>query len=294
MPEAIFSSEGSTGEYRPEPAEIEVPRLKGAGLAGVAGAGEMSHAEHVAAVRAGEIGAVHSWELVTAVDGPGTRLTVFLSGCPLRCAYCHNPDTLKMRDGEAVRVEDLLDRIKRYKAVFTASNGGVTFSGGDPLFQPAFLSRLLRGCKEEGIHTCIDTSGFLGANVTDEMLDDIDLVLLDVKSGLAETYKNLTERELEPTIRFGKRLNDAGIPMWIRFVLIPGVTDSLENIEAVAQIVKKWGSVHRLEVLPFHQMGRDKWAELGMKYRLADVEPPSKISVEAARSVFRAHGIDTY
>lgn len=288
------TSEGSTGEYRPAPADIEVPRLSGAGLAGVRSAHEMSREEHLAAVRAGEIGSIHSWELVTAVDGPGTRLTIFFAGCPLRCSYCHNPDTWKMKDGTAVTAEELLEKIKRYKAVFQASRGGVTFSGGDPLMQPAFLGKLLRGCKEMGIHTCVDTSGFMDTALTDQMLDDLDLVLLDVKSGIPQTYKDVTERELEPTIRFGQRLNDSGVPMWIRFVLIPGVTDSLENIEAVANIVKKWGLVHRVEVLPFHQMARDKWSNLGMTYKLADVEPPTKAAVEAARSVFRSHGIDTY
>lgn len=291
---ATHTSEGSTGEYRPEPAEIEVPRLTGAGLAGITEAGEMTHEEHLAAVRAGEVGSIHSWELVTAVDGPGTRLTVFFAGCPLRCIYCHNPDTWKMKDGTAVRTEELLARIARYRPIFAASGGGVTFSGGDPLMQPVFLAKLLRGCKELGIHTCIDTSGFMGAQVTDEMIDDLDLVLLDVKSGIEQTYKMLTERELAPTVRFGERLNAAGVPMWIRFVLIPGVTDSLANIEAVADIVKKWGSVHRVEVLPFHQMARDKWSNLGLEYKLADVEPPTKEAVEAARSIFRSHGMDTY
>lgn len=286
--------EGSTGEYRPEPSEFEVPRLSGAGLAGVTTAQEMTREEHLEAVRQGEIGSIHSWELVTAVDGPGTRLTIFFAGCGLRCIYCHNPDTWKMKDGTGVRVEDLLERIARYKAIFDATRGGVTFSGGDPSMQPEFLGKLLRGCQELGIHTCVDTSGFGGAQITDQMIDDMNLVLLDVKSGIPETYKYVTERELAPTVRFGERLNNAGTPMWIRFVLIPGVTDSLENIEAVANIVKHWGSVHRVEVLPFHQMARDKWANLGIEYKLAAVEPPSKAEVEAARSIFRSHGLDTY
>ena len=294
MLEQAFPSEGSTGEYRPDPSEVEVPRLMGAGLAGVETAGEMTREEHIAAVHAGELGSVHSWELVTAVDGPGTRLSVFFAGCGLRCVYCHNPDTWKMKDGTAVLAEDLLKKIARYKSVFEVTGGGVTFSGGDPSMQPAFLGRLLRGCKELGIHTCVDTSGFGGASFSDQMIDDMDLVLLDVKSGIPEIYQQVTKKSLEPTVRFGERLNDSGIPMWIRFVLIPGVTDSLENIDAVAQIVKKWGSVHRVEVLPFHQMARDKWRALGMEYTLDAVEPPSKPMLEAARSVFRAHRLDTY
>ena len=184
----VVAPDGINGEYEPIP-EDAVPRVRrSAGTAGIETAPAMTHAEHVAAVRAGDIGSMHSWELVTAVDGPGTRLTVFLAGCPLRCLYCHNPDTLKMKDGEPVAVEDLLARVRRYLPVFRATGGGLTVSGGEPLMQPAFLGRLLRGAKEMGVHTTIDTSGFLGAHASEALLDDVDLVLLDIKSGLPETY----------------------------------------------------------------------------------------------------------
>lgn len=289
-----FSSEGSTGEYRPEPAEIEVPRLDGAGIDGIEAAPDLGREEHLEAVREGKIGSIHSWELVTAVDGPGTRMTTFFSGCPLRCVYCHNPDTLKMRDGNAVTADALMKKIRRYRAVFRATNGGVTFSGGEPLFQPAFLARLLRECKKAGIHTAIDTSGFLGSALTDEMMENLDLVLLDVKSGIPEIYKKTTDRELAPTINFGRRLANAGKAMWIRFVVVPGWTDMPENVEAVADIVADWKSVERVEVLPFHQMARDKWDNLGLEYKLEDVEPPSKNSVENVREVFRSRGILTF
>ncbi|MDO4665890.1 MAG: pyruvate formate-lyase-activating protein [Actinomycetaceae bacterium] len=288
---ATWVSEGSTGQYRPLPLEVEVPRMKGAGLAGVSGAPQMSRKEHLLAVRSGEIGSVHSWELVTSVDGPGTRLTMFLAGCPLRCLYCHNPDTLKMRDGEAVFAADLIQRMERYRPVFRATGGGITVSGGEPAMQPAFLARLLRAAKERDIHTCIDTSGFLGRNVTDQMLTDIDLVLLDVKSGTEQTYRKVTGRPLAPTLEFGQRLQRAGKPVWIRFVLVPGLTDAPDNIRAVAKTVAKWDNVARVEVLPFHQMGRDKWADLGMDYQLEDVEPPEKDQVAAARQIFSDAGI---
>ncbi len=287
-------TEGSTGEYRPEPLEIEVPRLGGAGLDGIEQADPLNHFEHMAAVREGRIGSVHSWELVTAVDGPGTRMTTFFAGCPLRCLYCHNPDTMKMREGTAVTAQALMKKIKRYKGVFKASNGGVTFSGGEPLFQPAFLARLLRECKELGIHTAVDTSGFLGRSLTAEMMDNIDLFLLDVKSGIPEIYKETTGRELAPTLEFGKRLSEAGKKIWIRFVLVPGLTDAPENINAVADIVAGWSSVERVEVLPFHQMARDKWETLGMEYKLEKVQPPSKEATEAARDIFRTRGLAVY
>ncbi len=288
------TTEGITGEYRPEPSEIEVPRLGGAGLDGIEQAQEMTRAEHLAAVREGRLGSVHSWELVTAVDGPGTRMTVFFAGCPLRCLYCHNPDTFQMREGTAVTAEALLKKIRRYRGVFKATDGGVTFSGGEPLFQPKFLANLLRGCKEMGIHTAIDTSGFLGRSLTDEMMGNVDLVLLDVKSGIPQIYKRTTGRELAPTVAFGDRLNAAGKRIWVRFVCVPGLTDSPENVEAVARIISRWSSVERLEVLPFHQMARDKWESLGLKYELEDVEPPSKEHVEEVRDVFRKYGLKVF
>lgn len=245
-------------------------------------------------MRTGEIGMVHSWELVTAVDGPGTRMTMFLSGCPLRCLYCHNPDTLKMRDGKPVTADELIGRFKRYRNVFKATKGGITISGGEVLMQPAFAHRLLRGAKELGIHTCIDTSGFLGANASDELLADVDLVLLDVKSGLPETYKRVTGRELEPTLAFGRRLAEKGIEIWLRFVLVPGLTDADENIAPIVEFAASLPTVTRVEVLPFHQMGRDKWVEIGMRYELDDVLPPSHERTEQVRDMFRAAGLTTY
>ncbi len=149
---------------------------------------------------------MHSWELVTAVDGPGTRMTTFLAGCPLRCLYCHNPDTMAASRGVPVRAEDLLARIRRYRGVFRATGGGITLSGGEVLQQPAFAARILRGAKEMGIHTALDTSGFLGRNATDELLADVDLVLLDVKAGDEATYHRVTGRRLQPTLDFGRRL----------------------------------------------------------------------------------------
>ena len=275
-------------------------RAEGAGVHGLSVAA-VTREERLAAMRTGELGSVHSWELVTAVDGPGTRLTVFLAGCPLRCLYCHNPDTLAMRDGQAVRLDEVLARVRRYEGVFRATGGGITLSGGEVLMQPVFAARLLRGAKEAGIHTCLDTSGYLGANATDEMLDDTDLVLLDVKAGDPAVYRRLTGRELEPTLAFGRRLaaRPNGPEVWIRYVLVPGWTDDAAGVERVAEYAASLntirpGAVTRVEVLPFHQMGRDKWAAAGRRYELGDVEPPSPGLVERVRAQFRAHGLTTY
>ncbi|WP_454156775.1 pyruvate formate-lyase-activating protein [Microbacterium lacticum] len=262
---------------------------------------DVSRHERLTAMREGRLGSVHSWELVTAVDGPGTRLTTFLSGCPLQCLYCHNPDTLAMKDGHPVTSDELLARIARYRGVFRATGGGITLSGGEVLMQPAFAARILRGAKEFGIHTAIDTSGFLGAAATDAMLEDVDLVLLDVKSGDPDTYRRVTGRDLEPTLAFGRRLAEMphGPEVWIRFVLVPGLTDDIDNVERVAEYAASLnevmpGTVTRVEVLPFHQMGRDKWAALGRDYQLGDTQPPSPALTERVRDQFRAHGLTTY
>jgi len=221
-------------------------------------------------------------------------MTLFLSGCPLRCQFCHNPDTMEMRTGTLEKVEDVVARIRRYKRVFGASGGGLAISGGEPLFQIAFTRRVLQEVHDAGIHTAIGTSGYLGSRLTDEDLANIDLVLLDIKSGDEETYTEVTTRELQPTIDFGDRLAAAGKPVWVRFVLVPGLTDAPENVESVADIVARWPNVERVEVLPFHNMGADKWRELGMNYRLADTKPPTAESLAATREIFRSRGITTY
>lgn len=254
----------------------------------------MDRSQHNAAVREGLLASMHSWELVTAVDGPGTRLTVFLSGCPLRCLYCHNPDTMFMRKGQPVLLADLVARMARYQSVFRATGGGLTVSGGEPLMQSAFVERLLEAARQRGIHTAIDTSGFLGAKASDTLLGNLNLVLLDVKSGSEETYRAVTGRALAPTVAFGDRLAAAAIPVWVRFVLVPGLTDGEENIRSVARIAARWPNVERVEVLPFHQMGRDKWESMGLPYELTDTQPPSAAALTSAREIFRNAGLTVH
>ncbi|MGH1978770.1 pyruvate formate-lyase-activating protein [Rothia sp. L_38] len=270
-------------------------RHSGAGTWGLGELTELERSAQLKLMREGQLGSVHSWELVTAVDGPGTRMTIFMNGCPLRCLYCHNPDTFNMKDGKPVMAADLIKKIKRMRKVFKATGGGITISGGEVLMQRAFAENILISAKSLGIHTCIDTSGFLGAHASDEFLDNVDLVLLDVKSGSEEVYQALTGRALQPTIDFGDRLSALGKKIWIRFVLVPGYTDAPDNIEKVADIVCRWRNVvERVEVLPFHQMGTDKWESLGYDYKLKDVHPPSKEATEAARDIFRARGLTVF
>jgi len=299
-PEDLTLPDDAVRLEAPLQAPAPAGRRAGAGLDGLR-VETVDHHDRLAAMREGRLGSVHSWELVTAVDGPGTRLTTFLSGCPLRCLYCHNPDTLAMKDGTPITSDELLARIARYRAVFRATGGGITLSGGEVLMQPAFAARILRGAKELGIHTALDTSGYLGRSATDEMLADTDLVLLDVKSGDPDTYRRVTGRELEPTLRFGRHLAgiEAGPEIWIRYVLVPDLTDDETEIDRVAQYaaslnVIRPGAVTRVEVLPFHQMGRDKWDALGRTYELEDTPAPSAALVERVRAQFRAHGLTTY
>ena len=288
-------ADGVTGVVTLSPEEGERVRGAAAGLGNDVQFDDITRPELMEARRTGDIALVHSWELVTAVDGPGTRMTMFMSGCPLRCQYCHNPDTWEMKTGTLERVEDVVKRIKRYKPIFNASGGGLTISGGEPLFQLSFTRRVLKEVHDAGIHTTIDTAGYLGARLRDEDLDNIDLVLLDVKSGDEETYRKVTQRELQPTLDFGDRLNKIGKPVWIRFVVVPDLTDSPENVENVANIVARWKSiVERVEVLPFHNMGKDKWDSLGMNYQLADTKPPKPEDVEKIRDVFRSKGLEVY
>ena len=247
--------------------------------------------QELAARRSGRVGMVHSWELVTAVDGPGTRMTLFLSGCPLRCQYCQNPDTWRLRDGVPTSADDIIRRIERYRGIFETTGGGVTISGGEPLLQAGFVETVFDACARRGIHTALDTSGYLGARASDALLDDTSLVLLDVKSGLPETYRSVTTRDLEPTIRFGDRLSERGSAIWVRFVLVPGLTDAPENVDAVAAIVARWRTVERVEILPFHQLGAHKWAERGIPYTLEGTRTPDQSLLQRVRDQFTSRGL---
>jgi pyruvate formate lyase activating enzyme len=236
-------------------------------------------------------GRIHSWDLSTGVDGPGTRFVLFVSGCPLRCLYCANPDTWHMRDGRVATVEEVMAEIEKYREFITTAGGGVTVTGGEPLLQPAFTGEILRRCKEAHLHTALDTSGFLGARASDELLACTDLVLLDIKSFDITTYRRLTGGELSPTLNFATRLDRLGVPMWIRYVLVPGWTDEPESVEGLARFVAGLGSVDRVEVLPFHKLGAAKYEALGLPFRLRDTPSPTPASVERVREQFRGHGV---
>jgi len=237
-------------------------------------------------------GSLHSFDISTGVDGPGTRFVAFLAGCPLRCQYCHSPDTQYRRYGGLTAVDDLLTEIRRYERFLKVSGGGVTISGGEPLQQAGFTREVLRGCKDIRLHTALDTSGFLGDRADDDLLDAVDLVLLDIKSGDPRTYAEVTRTgRLEPTIRFAHRLADRGTPIWVRFVLVPGLTDDPANVDAVAAVAADVPTVERVEVLPFHRLGEQKYAALGLPFPLAGTPAPSVALLDRVRGQFRAHGL---
>ena len=242
----------------------------------------------------GCVGYVHSWEVGSTVDGPGLRFVGFLTGCLLRCQYCHNPDTWHLYNGQAVTVARAMEVIGTYAQVLKISRGGVTLSGGEPMLQPAFTMEVLRRCHQLGLHTCLDTSGRLGDRFSDADLMAIDLNLLDIKSGDAATYERVTRQPLQPTLDYARRLSTLGRPLWVRFVLVPGLTDDYENVERVADICAGLQSLERVEILRFHQMGRDKWQRLGLAYTLAQTEAPAAELTERVRGQFRNRGLIVY
>ncbi|WP_371664837.1 pyruvate formate-lyase-activating protein [Streptomyces sp. NBC_00280] len=245
-------------------------------------------------MRTATTGRIHSWDLSTGVDGPGTRFVLFVSGCPLRCLYCANPDTWHMRDGRETTVDEVMAEIEKYRAFLTTAGGGVTVTGGEPLLQPAFTGEILRRCKEAGLHTALDTSGFLGARASDELLADTDLVLLDIKSFDVPAYRRLTGGELAPTLGFATRLDRLGVPMWIRYVLVPGWTDDPEAVAGLADFVAGLRSVDRVDVLPFHKLGVAKYEALGIPFPLRDTPVPTRESVERVRERFQERGLKAY
>ncbi|WP_236062374.1 pyruvate formate-lyase-activating protein [Actinacidiphila acididurans] len=227
----------------------------------------------------------------TGVDGPGTRFVLFLSGCPLRCLYCANPDTWHMRDGHLATVDAVMADIERHAGFLRAAGGGVTLTGGEPLLQPAFTGEILHRCRALGLHTALDTSGYLGARAGDALLADTGLVLLDIKHFDAARYRRLTGAPLSPTLAFATRLDRLGVPVRIRYVLVPGRTDDEEAIDGLAGFVAGLSNVEQVDVLPFHKLGAHKYDELGTPFPLRHTPVPDAALTERVRGQFRARGL---
>ncbi|MBD2494951.1 pyruvate formate-lyase-activating protein [Nostoc sp. FACHB-280] len=236
-------------------------------------------------------GYIHSVESCGTVDGPGIRFVIFTSGCPLRCLYCSNVDCRYLENGKQVSVDELVTEIQKYKSYMQSSGGGVTISGGEPLMQPGFVREIFKRCQELGIHTALNTSGFCNLESAKSVLEFVDLVMLDIKSFDPATYTQVTGANINPSLDLAKYLNIINQSTWIRFVLVPGLTDAPENITGLADFIAPFNNVERLEVLPFHKMGEYKWQELGLEYLLENTLPPTPEQVQAALDIFRSREI---
>jgi pyruvate formate lyase activating enzyme len=246
------------------------------------------------ALATGDMGFLHSFTTGSTVDGPGVRVVAWTTGCQFRCLYCHNPDTWNMSNGIPVTLGKATQELHKYRTGLKVMAGGFTLSGGEPLMQDRFAVRLLTSVHAMGIHTALDTNGSLGERLADAELEKIDLVLLDIKNWDGERHRRLTGMEVGPVLDFARRLADFKRPMWLRYVLVPGWSDDPGKISELARFAASLGNVERVDVLPFHQMGRFKWKELKLSYTLDDVQPPARGTVEHACALFRAEGLKVY
>jgi pyruvate formate lyase activating enzyme len=276
---------------QPEKA-VEAKTLKGSRFELRKAENTLDDADAARMASEGRWGFVHSEETGSAVDGPGMRIVFWTTGCEFRCLYCHNPDTWKMKNGQITCVDDILDELKKYKDYVRFAGGGLTISGGEPLVQAPFVMNIMRGAKAMDIHTALDTNGFLGDKLSDSDLDDIDLFLLDIKSWDPDTHFRLTSKPVEPVLQFARRLAARKRPVWLRFVLVPGYTDAEDNIKGLAGFLATLGNIERVDVLPFHQLGKFKWEQMSMKYELPDCPTPSPEATEACRATFRSFGLN--
>jgi pyruvate formate lyase activating enzyme len=246
------------------------------------------------ALDTGDIGFLHSFTTGSTVDGPGVRVVGWTAGCQWRCRYCHNPDTWNMMNGMAVTLEVAAEELRKYRHGLKTMSGGFTLSGGEPLMQDRFAVKLLTAAQAMGIHTAVETNGFLGNRLSDEELEKIDLVLLGIKAWGSEKHRHLTGKDIEPTLEFARRLATRRRPIWVRFVLVPGLTDDADDLRQMAQFIASLGVVERVEVLPFHQLGRFKWRALGLDYTLENTKSPPPDLIEMACGIFRAEGLKAF
>lgn len=231
------------------------------------------------------IGNIHSYESFGTVDGPGIRFVVFLQGCPLRCKYCHNPDTWSITDSKIQESpREVFEKVKRYKKYF-GKKGGLTITGGEPLLQLDFVLELFKLCKEENIHTALDTSGYIFNNKVKKILEYTDLILLDIKSIDEEVYKSLTGVELTNTLEFAQYLNKINKKTWIRHVVVPKITDNDNLLTRLSDYISKLNNIENIEVLPYHKLGVFKYKELGLNYILDGIEELSKERLENAINI---------
>ena len=236
-------------------------------------------------------GRIHSLESGGMVDGPGIRFVVFTQGCPLRCLYCHNPDTQALWDGREMSVEALMTEISKYRSYMKFTGGGVTITGGEPLIQRDFTREVFRRCQALGIHTTLDTSGFAHQSVAASVLEHVDLAMLRIKAFDPDTHLKLTGVPREPSLRFAEYLHSIQKKTWIRFVLVPGITDSAANVQGLAKFLAPMSNIEKVDILPFHKMGEYKWDRMGFDYELKDTPAPTAAQVQQVVDIFRQHNL---
>ena len=246
------------------------------------------------ALATGDMGFLHSFTTGSAVDGPGVRVVAWTAGCMWRCLYCHNPDTWTMSNGIPVTVARATEQLSKYRHGLKVMSGGLTISGGEPLMQHRFVVKLFTAAKKMGIHTALDSNGYYGEKLSDDDLEAIDLVLLDIKTWDSERHRQLTGMDNGPTLDFARRLAARKRKVWLRYVLVPDLTDDAEDIKQTAAFVASLGNVERVDVLPFHQMGMYKWAKLGIPYTLEEKKPPTNDLVERTIGIYKSEGLVTY
>jgi pyruvate formate lyase activating enzyme len=246
------------------------------------------------ALATSDMGFLHSFTTGATVDGPGVRVVAWTAGCMWRCLYCHNPDTWTMSNGIPVTVARATEELGKYRQGLKVMSGGFTISGGEPLMQHRFVVKLFTAAKKMGIHTALDTNGYYGEKLSDDDLETIDLVLLDIKTWDPERHRRLTGMDNGPTLDFARRLAARKRKIWLRYVLVPDLTDDVADIKQTAAFVASLGTVERVDVLPFHQMGQYKWHKLGISYALEAKQPPTNELVDRTIGIYKSEGLVTY
>lgn len=242
------------------------------------------------------LGRVHSLETCGTVDGPGTRFVVFLQGCLFRCLYCHNRDTWDIQAGNLYSVTDLLAEILPYIPFIDASHGGVTVTGGEPMLQREFVRVLFKVLHQQGVHTCLDTNGYVTDGMYDEDMDKLlavtDLVLLDIKQIDEQKHEVLTGTTNKFTLKFARYLNAINKPVWIRHVIVPGYSDDLDDIKRLAEFIAPMRNVEKVELLPYHTLGVHKWEPYEESYPLDGIVTPPSEKINAIIDIFKQRGLD--
>ena len=245
------------------------------------------------ALKTGDMGFLHSYTTGSAVDGPGIRVVAWTTACMFRCQYCHNPDTWTLSNGIPVTLERAIDGVRKYAHGLKLMHGGFTLSGGEPLMQDRCAVRLLDAVKKMGVHTAMETNGFFGERLSDEELKVIDLVILDMKAFSPEQHERVTGiKDNAEVFHFARRLAELKRPMWLRYVLVPGLTDVAEEIEQMAKFAASLGVIERVEILPFHQLGEYKWKRLNLDYQLEETKPPSGELLAQVIGIFQDAGLN--